>query len=108
MVTDCPGLLTGQHPISGQPTCCMVVAYTDNTGQALGSSLIDIETKNGMALVVSGLPSLGATVYDRSTCFGIEEQMMNGIHDMGGMHGFGPVEREDHEPVFHQQLTTYH
>jgi nitrile hydratase len=26
---------------------------------------------------------------------------MNGIHDMGGMHGFGPVEREDNEPVFH-------
>lgn len=26
---------------------------------------------------------------------------MNGIHDMGGMAGFGPVEREDNEPVFH-------
>jgi nitrile hydratase beta subunit len=26
---------------------------------------------------------------------------MNGVHDMGGMHGFGPVEREAHEPVFH-------
>src|SRR5688572_26492856 len=26
---------------------------------------------------------------------------MNGIHDMGGLHGFGPVVREDHEPVFH-------
>ena len=26
---------------------------------------------------------------------------MNGIHDMGGMHGFGPVEREANEPVFH-------
>ena len=26
---------------------------------------------------------------------------MNGIHDMGGMHGFGPVIREDREPVFH-------
>ena len=26
---------------------------------------------------------------------------MNGIHDMGGMHGFGRVEREEHEPVFH-------
>jgi nitrile hydratase len=25
---------------------------------------------------------------------------MNGIHDMGGMHGFGPVEREVDEPVF--------
>jgi nitrile hydratase subunit beta len=26
---------------------------------------------------------------------------MNGIHDMGGMHGFGPVERQANEPVFH-------
>jgi nitrile hydratase subunit beta len=26
---------------------------------------------------------------------------MNGIHDMGGMHGFGPIEREENEPVFH-------
>ena len=26
---------------------------------------------------------------------------MNGIHDMGGMAGFGPIEREDNEPVFH-------
>ena len=26
---------------------------------------------------------------------------MNGVHDMGGMHGFGPVQREDNEPVFH-------
>lgn len=26
---------------------------------------------------------------------------MDGIHDMGGMHGFGPVERESQEPVFH-------
>jgi nitrile hydratase len=26
---------------------------------------------------------------------------MNGIHDMGGMHGFGKVEPEPDEPVFH-------
>jgi nitrile hydratase len=26
---------------------------------------------------------------------------LNGIHDMGGMHGFGPVEPEPNEPVFH-------
>jgi len=26
---------------------------------------------------------------------------MDGIHDMGGMQGFGPVEREENEPVFH-------
>lgn len=26
---------------------------------------------------------------------------MNGIHDMGGMDGFGPIIREDNEPVFH-------
>jgi nitrile hydratase beta subunit len=27
--------------------------------------------------------------------------MTNSIHDMGGMHGFGPVEAEANEPVFH-------
>jgi nitrile hydratase subunit beta len=26
---------------------------------------------------------------------------MNGVHDMGGMDGFGPVVREPNEPVFH-------
>jgi nitrile hydratase len=26
---------------------------------------------------------------------------MNGVHDLGGMQGFGPVEREVDEPVFH-------
>ena len=26
---------------------------------------------------------------------------MDGIHDMGGMDGFGPIEREEHESVFH-------
>ena len=28
---------------------------------------------------------------------------MNGAHDMGGMHGFGPVDAEDNEPVFHAE-----
>lgn len=28
---------------------------------------------------------------------------MNGVHDMGGMHGLGPVEREEREPVFHTE-----
>jgi nitrile hydratase subunit beta len=28
---------------------------------------------------------------------------MNGIHDMGGMHGMGPIEREENEPVFHDK-----
>jgi nitrile hydratase len=28
---------------------------------------------------------------------------MNGIHDMGGMHGMGPIEREKNEPVFHER-----
>jgi nitrile hydratase len=27
---------------------------------------------------------------------------MNGIHDMGGMHGMGPIEHEKNEPVFHE------
>jgi nitrile hydratase subunit beta len=28
---------------------------------------------------------------------------MNGVHDLGGMHGFGPVIREHNEPVFHSE-----
>ncbi len=28
---------------------------------------------------------------------------MNGIHDMGGMHGLGPIVREENEPVFHEE-----
>lgn len=28
---------------------------------------------------------------------------MNGIHDMGGMHGFGPVRPEPDEPIFHAE-----
>ena len=28
---------------------------------------------------------------------------MNGVHDMGGMHGLGPIEREEKEPVFHAE-----
>jgi nitrile hydratase beta subunit len=26
---------------------------------------------------------------------------MNGVHDLGGMHGMGPIPREENEPVFH-------
>ena len=28
---------------------------------------------------------------------------MNGIHDMGGMHGMGPIRSEENEPVFHEK-----
>jgi nitrile hydratase subunit beta len=28
---------------------------------------------------------------------------MDGVHDMGGMHGFGKVEPEQNEPVFHDE-----
>src|SRR5437762_13267195 len=28
---------------------------------------------------------------------------MNGVHDMGGMHGMGPVQQEKNEPVFHER-----
>jgi nitrile hydratase subunit beta len=28
---------------------------------------------------------------------------MNGVHDLGGMHGMGPVVREANEPVFHEE-----
>ena len=27
---------------------------------------------------------------------------MNGIHDLGGMHGLGPIAPEVDEPVFHE------
>ena len=27
---------------------------------------------------------------------------MNGVHDMGGMHGFGPIVVEENEPLFHE------
>ena len=27
---------------------------------------------------------------------------MNGVHDMGGMHGMGPIKYERNEPVFHE------
>ena len=28
---------------------------------------------------------------------------MNGVHDLGGMHGMGPVNPEANEPVFHDE-----
>ncbi len=28
---------------------------------------------------------------------------MNSIHDMGGMHGLGPIVHEENEPVFHHE-----
>ncbi len=28
---------------------------------------------------------------------------MNGVHDMGGMHGMGPIQAEKNEPVFHHR-----
>jgi hypothetical protein len=28
---------------------------------------------------------------------------MNGIHDLGGMHGLGPISPEKNEPVFHEE-----
>jgi hypothetical protein len=27
---------------------------------------------------------------------------MNGVHDIGGMHGMGPIQYESNEPVFHE------
>jgi nitrile hydratase len=31
---------------------------------------------------------------------------MNGVHDLGGMHGMGPVQREKNEPIFHARWET--
>jgi nitrile hydratase beta subunit len=28
---------------------------------------------------------------------------MNGVHDLGGMHGMGPIQAEKNEPVFHEE-----
>jgi nitrile hydratase subunit beta len=28
---------------------------------------------------------------------------MNSVHDMGGMHGLGPIVREENEPWFHEE-----
>lgn len=28
---------------------------------------------------------------------------MNGIHDLGGMHGLGPIDQEANEPYFHEE-----
>ena len=28
---------------------------------------------------------------------------MNGVHDLGGKHGFGPIQREANEPAFHAE-----
>ncbi len=28
---------------------------------------------------------------------------MNGVHDMGGMHGLGPIAPDPHEPLFHER-----
>jgi nitrile hydratase len=28
---------------------------------------------------------------------------MNGVHDLGGMHGFGPINPQADEPVFHHE-----
>ena len=28
---------------------------------------------------------------------------MNGVHDLGGMHGLGPINPEKNEPVFHEE-----
>jgi len=28
---------------------------------------------------------------------------MNGVHDLGGMHGLGPIDIEQDEPVFHHE-----
>src|SRR5438105_5036807 len=33
----------------------------------------------------------------------IDSVVVNGVHDMGGMHGFGPIVIETDEPVFHAE-----
>src|SRR5262249_38986184 len=52
----------------------------------------EVEPQQPTALSLTGHSVLGAW-----------RTGMNGIHDMGGMHGFGPVVREKNEPVFHHE-----
>ncbi|MFT5181826.1 MAG: hypothetical protein ACI8S3_001711 [Alphaproteobacteria bacterium] len=35
--------------------------------------------------------------------YSCEEGKVNGVHDLGGMHGLGPVNAEANEPVFHNE-----
>src|SRR5256884_8447951 len=42
-------------------------------------------------------PPPRSTLFPYTTLF----RSMNGVHDMGGMHGMAPVQNEKTEPVFH-------
>src|SRR5216684_6761140 len=47
--------------------------------------------------------AVGATLKRRSLCQNSwENRILNGVHDIGGMDGFGPIHREADEPVFHE------
>ena len=58
----------------------------------------------------SGTEHLGeeelSKLVTRDAMIGVEillELHMNSIHDMGGMHGFGPIVLEEKEPDFHTE-----
>jgi nitrile hydratase len=52
-------------------------------------------------LYVFGIDLFLAQWYCRLRLVCEEDRKMNGVHDMGGMTCFGPVVREENEPVFH-------
>ena len=47
------------------------------------------------------MDGLGPGMYHTARNRSSEATKMNGVHDMGGMHGFGPIPREENEAVFH-------
>ncbi len=55
--------------------------------------------RNGRRADASASTTIGP---GRSTTVGAEDEL-DGIHDLGGRLGFGPVEREQNEPAFHER-----
>src|SRR5512132_3338746 len=51
--------------------------------------------------VVQGFRGVGEPMEKKSRRMRSAGGAMDGVHDLGGMHGFGPVEREENEPPFH-------
>ncbi len=57
------------------------------------------DPRNGRRADASASTTIGP---GRSTRVGAEDEL-DGIHDLGGRLGFGPVEREQNEPAFHER-----
>ena len=55
-------------------------------------------TEEELAALVTRDSMIGVAKVDAAA---VRRPRMNGVHDMGGMQGMGPVEHEKNEPVFH-------